>query len=77
MYGLYSHDKENDKSDDETDFGGVRPLLENYTTDSIVYHCVSINFIDSWLNVLKIILSGIVLPIKRRRKKYLNRFLLK
>ena len=36
----------------QQNFGGGRPLPEDYTINSFVYICVSINFIDTWTNLL-------------------------
>ena len=52
MCSLHSYDKENDKSTYEADFGGGIPLPDDSTIKNLVSLCVSINFIDTWPNVL-------------------------
>ena len=52
MRGLNAYYKENDKSTDATEFGCGRPLTLDSTTDSLVSLCVSIKFIENWINVL-------------------------
>ena len=47
MCGLYAYDKENNNSIYATNFDGGRPILDNSTTDSLVFFGVSINFIDT------------------------------
>ena len=46
--------KKNDKSTDATDFCDGRPPPKYSTTDYLIFLCVRINFIDTWLNVLAI-----------------------
>ena len=53
MCGLHAYDKLNDKSTNASIFCGGRSLPEYYTIDSLVYLCVSINFIDTWLKALE------------------------
>ena len=50
--GLHSYEKIDDKSTDSAISGSGRPLPEYYTIDSIVYLCVSLNFIVIWLKSL-------------------------
>ena len=38
-------------SNDATKFGGGRPIPDYSNTTSLVYICVGVNFIDTWLNV--------------------------
>ena len=68
MCVLHAYRKENDKSSDATNFGGGRPIPYNSTRISLVYLCVSINFIETWLNILDNVLHGVVVPIKIRQK---------
>ena len=53
MCGFNAYNKENDKSTDATNFDGGIPIPDNSTTISIVYLCVSIKSIYTWLNVLE------------------------
>ena len=52
MRGLHAYNKYNDKSTGATDFGDGRPLPEDSTINSLIYLCVSINFIETWINAL-------------------------
>ena len=52
MCGLHAYNKENDKSTYATDFGVRIPLPDDSKRVSLVYLCVSINFIYTWINVL-------------------------
>ena len=65
MCGLHAYYKENDKSTDEKHFCGGRPIPDDSTKVSLVYLCVSINFIDTWPNVLAKQICGVVVSIKR------------
>ena len=47
MCGLHAYNKENDKSTDETKFGGGRHIKDDSTKVSLISLCVSINFIDT------------------------------
>ena len=57
MCGLHAHEKQNDRSTDATKFGGGIPLPEDSTIKPLVYICVSINFMETWLNNLAILFS--------------------
>ena len=61
--------QKNDKSTDEKNFGNGRPLPEYSTINSIIYLCVSINSIYTWLNASEKKLRGVVVTIKRISKK--------
>ena len=52
LCGIYTYDKENDKSTDATNFGGGRPIPYDSTKISLVSIFSGINFIDTWINVL-------------------------
>ena len=52
MCGLYAYNKENDRSTYATNFVGGRPIPDYSTLISLVSLCVSIKFIDTWLNAL-------------------------
>ena len=52
MCCLNAYDKENDNSTNATNFGGGRPMPDDSTSVSLVSLCVSINFIETWINVL-------------------------
>ena len=70
---LNAYVKENDRLINAKDFGGGVPLIEDSTTDYLVYICFVIKFIDTWLNFLEKYFVRCVVPIKKIRKKYLNR----
>ena len=50
MCGLHAHEK--NKSTNATQFGGGRPQPKYSTINHLVYLCVSINFIEIWINDL-------------------------
>ena len=52
MWFLHAYDKQNGKSTDAIKLGGRIPIPEDSTINNIVTLCVSINFIDTWLNIL-------------------------
>ena len=49
---LQAYDKENDESTDAKEFGGRRPIPNDYSTIFLVSICVTVNFIYTWINVL-------------------------
>ena len=51
MCGLHAYNKINDKSTDATSLDGTRPLPQYYKIGSLIYLCVSFNFINTWLKV--------------------------
>ena len=63
MIGLYYYYKKNDKSTDQTKFGGGRPLPEDSTINPPAYLFVIINFIDTWINTLEKNVRGIIITI--------------
>ena len=52
MCGLHAYQKHNDKSTDATNFDSGRPLPDYSIINTLVYLCVSIKFIDTWINAL-------------------------
>ena len=70
MCGLRAYDKQNDKLTYAKKIGSVRPLPEYSEINPLIYLCVGINFIYTWLNSLKTIVRGISMPIKITRKNY-------
>ena len=49
--GIHDYNKK-DKSNDAPNFGGGRPLPEYSIINPLVSICVSINFMDTWINAL-------------------------
>ena len=66
MFGLHINDKLNDNSTDATNFGYGRPIPDYSTTIYLIYFCVSIKLIHTWIYVLAKKVCGVVVPIKRR-----------
>ena len=67
MCGLHAYDKK--MISQQKNFGNGRPLPEYSTINSIIYLCVSINSIYTWLNASEKKLRGVVVTIKRISKK--------
>ena len=65
MCGLRANDKDNYNSDDATNFGGGKTLLEYSTINPLFYFCFGVNSIDTWLNALAKHFHAVVVPIKR------------
>ena len=52
MHGLYAYDKCKDKYTCATYFHGGWTLPEFSNVNPFIYLCVTINFIDAWINTL-------------------------
>ena len=52
MCGLHVFDKQNNKSTNATNFGVGKPQTESSTINTLVYLCVSMNFIYNWISTL-------------------------
>ena len=53
MCWLQTYGKQNDKSNDEIIFGGGIPLPEYSILGYLVFLCVILNFINTWLKALE------------------------
>ena len=52
MCGLHAYKKLKERSTGATDFHGGQPLQEDSNVNPIISLCVTINFIDTWMNKL-------------------------
>ena len=52
MSGFYAYDQHEEKLTGATYFHGGSPLPNNSNVIAIVSICVTINFIDDWINAL-------------------------
>ena len=57
MCDLHGYEKTMKGQMMQKNFGGGIPLSEEYTINPLVYLCVSIKFIETWLNVLEIVFA--------------------
>ena len=57
MCGLHTYNKHKYKSSGEADVHGGWPQPEDSDVNPLVYTCVTINFIDTWINTFEKIIS--------------------